>query len=86
MHTNTTVALKPNEFLSCISLNMHFLQSLLKFKNFIITIPRYLLFIFLVKNTVFMSVYHVKAVKDDISVKSVPIASHCKLIFFLFKK
>ena len=25
----------------CISLNMHFLQSLLKFKNFIITISRY---------------------------------------------
>ena len=65
MHTNTTVALKPNF--------MHFLQSLLKFKNFLINIPKDLLFIFLVLNGIFFTVYHVKAFQDDISAKSVPI-------------
>ena len=53
MHTNTTLALKPNSKIE-----------LIKFKIFVIKIPRYLLFIL---------VYHVKAVQTDISAKTVPI-------------
>ena len=51
MLTNTAVALKPIflVIVCCISLNMHFLQSLIKLIIFIINIPRYLLFIHLFK-------------------------------------
>ena len=52
---------------SCISLYMHFLQSLLKIKIFKIVGRKYLLFIYLVLNTAFIPIYHVKAVQDDIS-------------------
>ena len=78
MHTNTTVALKPN-FMSSLLYsavllkNIHILQSLLKIKIFIIKIPTDLLFTCLVFNAVFIILYHVKAVQDDISAKSVPI-------------
>ena len=57
----------------CISLNMSILQSLLKFKILIIKISKYLLFIYLVYNSVFIPLCHVDAVQDDISVKSVTI-------------
>ena len=57
----------------CISLKMYFLLPLLKFKILIITVPRYWLLILLVLNTVFMPLFHVKAVQDDIPAKSVPI-------------
>ena len=62
----------------CISLNMH---SLIKIWNstmeiFMIKIQKYLLFIFLVLNAVFLTVYPVKAVQDDISAKTVPIRLH----------
>ena len=53
---------------SCISLYMHFLQSLLKFKIFRIEGRKYLLFIYLVENAAFIPIYHVKAVQDDISI------------------
>ena len=74
MHTKTQ--LKPNfyEFLIFmfgISFNIHILQSLSKFKIFIIEIQTDLLFIFLVLNAVFITVYHVKAIQDDISPKTV---------------
>ena len=55
----------------CIPLNMHILQSLLKFKIFIIKIPKDLLFIFFILNAHFITAYNVKAVQDDIS--AVPI-------------
>ena len=53
MHINIGVALNPNfnEFLviECsMSLNMHFIQSLLEFLIFIIEVQKYLLFIYLV--------------------------------------
>ena len=76
MHTNTTVALKLNfisSLLCCISLNSHILQLLFKFKIFIIKIPNDSPFILLILNAVFITVYHVKAVEDDISVNAVPI-------------
>ena len=57
----------------CISLNIYILQSLSKLKIFIIKIPKDFFFIFLVFNAVFITVYHDKAVRDDISAKSVPI-------------
>ena len=41
-------------------------SSLLKSKNFIIKIPKDSRFLFLVLNAVFIIVYHVKAVQDDI--------------------
>ena len=58
-----------------ISLNMHVLESLLKFEIFIIKIPEDLLFIFLVLNAVFITVYQTTAVQD-ISWKTVPIWLH----------
>ena len=64
MHNNTTVALKPNFVpcvMCCISLNMHFFQSLLKFKIIIIVIPEDLLLIFLVSNADYMLICHAKA-------------------------
>ena len=71
MHNNIGVALKPNfKFLvveSCISLYMHFLQSLLKFQIFRIEGQKYLLSRYLVLNAAFIPIYHVKAVQDDIS-------------------
>ena len=57
----------------CISLNTHIIQSLFKFKIFIIKIPKDSPFILLVLNAVFINVYHVKAVQDDIPVKTVSI-------------
>ena len=48
----------------CISLNIHFLQSLLKFKNFIINKPKNSLFIFLVLIVVFITVTSVNAVQE----------------------
>ena len=51
----------------CISLYMHFLQSLIKFQIFRIEGQKYLLFIYLVLNAAFIPIYHVKAVQDDIS-------------------
>ena len=73
MHTDTTVALKRN-FMSSLFLCAVFL------KIFIVKIQRYLLFIFLVLNAVFITVYHFKAVQDDISAKSVPIWLHHTVI------
>ena len=64
------------EFLAvmcCISLNMHILRALSKFKISIIKIPKDSLYIFLVLNAVFITVYHIKAVQDNISAKSIPI-------------
>ena len=55
---------------------MHFLQSLLKLIIFTINTKNYLLIIFLVLNAVFITDYHVKAVQDDISAKTVPIWLH----------
>ena len=58
----------------CISLNIHFLYHFWNiYKIFIKEIPRYLLFILLVWNTVLISVWHVKAVQDDISAKIDPL-------------
>ena len=57
----------------CISLNMHFLQFLSKFKIFLIKILKDSLVIFLLLNAVFITVHHVKVVQDDISAKTVPI-------------
>ena len=65
-----------NEFfvvLWCIYINVYILQSLQKFKISIIKFPKYLLFIFLVLNAVFISIYHLKAAQDDISARTVPI-------------
>ena len=76
MHTNTTVALKTNFMSSWLcgnSLNMHILRALSKFKIFIIKIPKDSLDMFLILNAVFIAVYHVKAVQDDISAKTIPI-------------
>ena len=72
MHNNIIVGTKTRyyEFLvveSCISLYMHFLQSLSKFQIFRIEGRKYLLFLYLALNAVFIPIYHVKAVKDDIS-------------------
>ena len=52
---------------------MHILQSLYKFKIFIIKIPEDLPEIFLVINSTLTPLCHVKAVQDDISPKTVPI-------------
>ena len=41
-----------------------------------IKIPKDSLFIVLVLNAVLINVYHVKAVQDDISAKTVPIGFH----------
>ena len=73
---NTTVAIKPNFMSSlllytyCISLNLNILQSVLNFKIFIIKIPKKFLFIFLVSTAVLILVCHIKAVQDDISLKT----------------
>ena len=62
----------------CISLNMHILSSLLKLKIFIIKISKDSIFIFLVLNAVFITVYHVRFGQDDISARTAPcVASHC---------
>ena len=77
MH-NTAVAQKLNffEFFCCYVL--YFLKYAyssitLKFKIFIIKIPKDLLCIYLFFYAVFITVYHFKAVQDDISAKTVPI-------------
>ena len=57
----------------CISLNLHILLLLSKFKIFIIKILNDSLYIVLVFYAVFVTVYYVKAVQDDISAKTVPI-------------
>ena len=44
----------------CISLNMHFLQSLLEFEIFLIKVRKYLLLINLVLNAFFVPICHVK--------------------------
>ena len=49
---------------------------------FMIKIQKYLLFIFLVLNAVFLTVYPVKAVQDDISAKTVPIRLHHTACWF----
>ena len=78
MLTNTTKAPKPNFFeflvvLCCISLTKNYLQSLLKYKIFIIKILIDSFFIFLVLKAVFFLVYHGKAVRDDISANTITI-------------
>ena len=60
----------------CISLNKQIFLTLLNFKIFIIKIQKDLLFIFLVFHADFVTVYHVKAVQDDLSAKTVPIWLH----------
>ena len=50
-----------------------FFFTILNLKIFIIKISKASLFIFLVLNAVFINVYHVKAVHDDISEKNVLI-------------
>ena len=80
MHNKPKVALKPTFFeplvvMCYISLKKYF-SITLKFKIFITKIPRDSLFIFLVFNAVFVTLYHVKAVEDDISAKTVPIWLH----------
>ena len=70
MHTNTTVAL--NKILLYF-FYMHIFQSFIKFKIFIIKIPNDSLRKFLVLYAFFITVYHVRAVQDDISAKAVPI-------------
>ena len=71
----------------CISLNMHILQSLLRFKIFIMKIPKDSHFIFLILNAFFITVYHFKAVRVDIFTKFC-IASHSvykdETSFFLY--
>ena len=66
-------------------LNIHFLQSL---QNLIIIIiikiSTYLLFIFLVLNAAFNPVWHVKAVQDYISIKTVPIWMHHTVSGFIY--
>ena len=75
MHTNSAVALKPNFMSSWLlfTLNMHNLRALSKFKIFILNISKDLLYIFFILNAVFITVYHVKAVQDDISAKTISI-------------
>ena len=79
MHTNTYNSSTKAQFyeflvvMCCISINMQILQSLLIFKIFIIKIAKDSLSMSLVLNSVFITVYHVKAVRDDISTKPVPI-------------
>ena len=69
----------------CISLNMHFLKSLLKFKIFIIENCKYLLFIYLVKNATFPPTCHVKAVQDNISVETVSnFLSDCITLYLMW--
>ena len=71
MHTNNKVAIKPifmSSFMCCISLYINHSQIL----NLHNKIPKDSLFIFLVLNAVFVNLYHVKAVQDDISAKTVP--------------
>ena len=52
---------------------MDILRALAKFKIFIMKIPKDSLFILLVLNAVFITVYLVKAVQDDIAAKTIPI-------------
>ena len=56
-----------------ISLNMHFPQSLIKFKIFIKMFPKYLFFTFMV----FIPICHVQAVQDDFSTITVPVWCWC---------
>ena len=78
MHTiHYSSMLKPNYMsfvaVMCrISLNMHILQSFLKLKIFLIKIPKDSLFIFLVLNTVCITVRHLR--KNCYHL----IASHCR--------
>ena len=66
-----------------ISFNMHILKSLLKLKNFIIKIPAdSFSYMYLVLYAVFITVYHVKAIQDDISTKN---CSHL-IAITLYKK
>ena len=55
---------------------MHILRALSKYKIFVIKITKDSLYIFLVLNAFFITVYHVKAVQDDISAKTIPIWLH----------
>ena len=80
MHNDTTYICNPQtrfyKFLvvmCCISLYMHFLSSLLKIKIFTIKFPKDSLFLLLVLNSVYITVYHAKAVQVDIFAKTVPI-------------
>ena len=59
-----------------ISFNMHSPQSLLKYEIFIIKFPKYLLFIFLVLNPVFIPMCQDKTIQDDISAKTIRIWLH----------
>ena len=63
---------------------VHILQQLINLKIFIIKIQKYLLFKFLVLNAVFITVYHVKAIQDDISAKLFP--SDCITVYCLHGK
>ena len=89
MQIYTTVALKPNFMSSlllctcCITLNMHIFKSLLKSKIFIVKLPKDSLLIFLVWNFVFATLYHFKAVQNDISSKTVP--SNCITLYIIIK-
>ena len=77
MDTNTTVALKSKLMSSCcygVYFFEHSFSSItIEIKNFIINVPKDSLFIVLVLNAGFITVYLVKAVQDDISSKTVPI-------------
>ena len=75
------LARNPNFMSSLLSCDVflfffiHFLQSLSKFKIFIIKIPKVSLFILLVLNAVFITIYHAKAVHGHLR-KNVPIWLH----------
>ena len=58
-----------------ISLSTH-TQSLLTFKIFIIKIKKIDHDIFLVLNATSITLYHIKAIQDDISAKTVPVWLH----------
>ena len=74
------------DIMCCISLNMHITQSLLIFKFFQKRSQMIWFSNVLSKNAVFITVYHVKDVQDDISAKVVPIhdcITQCEQVRFL---
>ena len=85
---NIIVALKPNFMIffaeCCMSLNMHFLQSLLNFKSSWKS-PKSVAFSFIwSKMLYFIPIWHVKAVHDKIYAKTVPIWLHHTVYMFRF--
>ena len=76
MHTNTTKALKPNlmsSLLLCAVFLYAYSSIILKILNLRNKDPKISLFIFLVLNALFTTVYYIKAFQDDISARTVPI-------------